>query len=109
MTELRLYIIQRVSALLMVPLILVHIAVIFYAISDGLSADEILARTSGSIGWGLFYSIFVLLAAAHGAIGIRTVLREWTPLGDGESDTLAIGFAILLLLLGLRAVAAVIL
>lgn len=109
MTELRLYIIQRVSALLMVPLILIHIAVIFYAISDGLSADEILARTSGSIGWGLFYSIFVLLAAAHGAIGIRTVLREWTPLGDGESDTLAIGFAILLLLLGLRAVAAVIL
>ncbi len=51
MTELRLYIVQRATAALMVPFILVHIAVIFYAISDGLTADEILARTGGSIGW----------------------------------------------------------
>ena len=109
MTELRLYVIQRTTALLMIPFILVHIAVIFFAISDGLTADEILARTGGSVGWGLFYTAFVFLATAHGAIGVRSVLREWTPLGNSESDIISIGFAVLLLVLGLRAVAGVIL
>ncbi len=104
MTEIRLYIVQRATAVLMVPFILVHVAVIFYAVSDGLSAEQILARTGGSIGWGLFYSVFVLLASAHGAIGVRSVLREWTPLDGAAADILSIGFAAILVLLGLRAV-----
>jgi fumarate reductase subunit C len=108
MTELRLYIVQRATAALMVPFILVHIAVIFYAISDGLTADEILARTGGSIGWGLFYTVFVLLASSHGAIGVRSVLKEWTPLDNAAADILSIGFGVLLVLLGLRAVYAVV-
>ena len=66
MTEIRLYIIQRATAAIMVPFILIHVAVIFFAVSDGLSADEILARTGGSIGWGLFYTSFVFLATVHG-------------------------------------------
>lgn len=109
MTELRLYVVQRATALAMVPFILIHVAVIFYAISDGLTANDILARTSGSFAWGLFYAIFVLLAATHGAIGVRSVLREWTPAGEAAADILSIGLAVVLVLLGLRAVAAVVL
>ncbi|MGI9410406.1 MAG: succinate dehydrogenase [Hyphomicrobiaceae bacterium] len=108
MVELRLYIVQRATAVLMIPFILIHIAVIFYAISDGLTANEILARTGGSLGWGLFYTFFVLLAAAHGAIGVRSVLREWTAMGEAASDIFAIGFCVVLVLLGLRAVVAVV-
>jgi len=108
MGDLRLYILQRVTAAAMVPFILAHLFVIFYATSHGLSAAAILSRTQGSIGWGLFYGLFVLLAAVHGAIGVRSVLREWTPLGAKASDVVAAGFLLLLLLLGARAVFAVV-
>src|SRR5262252_11113757 len=56
----RLYLLQRATAAIMVPLVLAHLAVIYYATRGGLSAAEILARTRGSIGWGAFYGLFVL-------------------------------------------------
>src|SRR5690606_3919081 len=43
----RLYALQRLSAALMVPLIVAHLVIIFYATSNGLSAAEILGRTRG--------------------------------------------------------------
>ena len=73
----RLYLWQRVTAAIMVPMIVVHLAVIFYAVNDRLTAAQILARTQGSIAWGLFYGAFVLLASIHASIGIRNVLSEW--------------------------------
>ena len=73
----RLYILQRATAAIMAPLVLVHLVVIFYATSHGLSAADILGRTRGSIVWGLFYGVFVLAAAMHGAIGVRVVASEW--------------------------------
>lgn len=75
----RLYILQRASAAILAPLVLAHLVVIFYATGQGLSAAAILARTRGSIGWALFYGVFVLAAAVHGAIGVRNVAAEWGP------------------------------
>jgi fumarate reductase subunit C len=109
MTEIRLYILQRTTALMMVPFILAHLFIIFYATSNGLSAAEILGRTQGSFGWGLFYGLFVVLAAVHGAIGLRTVLREWGRWSKAVCNTLSTAFAILLMVLGARAVVAVVL
>jgi fumarate reductase subunit C len=105
----RLYVWQRLTAALMVPLMLVHLAVIFYATQKGLSAADILARTRGSMAWAVFYGAFVAAAAVHAPIGLRTVLAEWTPLRGRARDLAAIAFGILLLLLGLRAVVAVVL
>ena len=48
MVELRLYLAQRVSAVIMAPLVLLHLGVMIYAIQGGLSAGEILERTRGS-------------------------------------------------------------
>ena len=73
----RLYILQRLTAALMVPLILGHLIVIFYATRKGLSAADILGRTRGSFWWALYYGVFVLAAALHGAIGVRSVASEW--------------------------------
>jgi fumarate reductase subunit C len=50
--NLRLYILQRATAIIMAPLVLAHLFVIFYATNRGLSAADILGRTRGSIGWG---------------------------------------------------------
>ena len=99
---------QRATAVILAVCVLVHLATIIYAVRGGLSAAEILARTRGSVAWGTFYTIFVLAAAIHGAIGFRNVVAEW--LGwRGEGAELAmtvVGLA--LTLLGLRAVAAVV-
>ena len=102
-----LYIWQRATAAIMAPMIIVHVAVIFYATRHGLSAADILARTGGSIGWGAFYALFVAAASIHTAIGIRNILAEWSPLGDRGAGIAASAFGLVLCGLGLRAVAAV--
>jgi len=104
----KLYLWQRLTAALMAPLIITHLIVIFYATANGLSAAEILGRTRGSLGWGLFYTLFVVLAAIHAAIGVRVVAAEWTGLAGRSLDVLMWGCGLLLLVLGLRAVIAVV-
>jgi fumarate reductase subunit C len=74
----RLYVWQRSTAAIMLPLVLVHVAVIFYATRKGMTAADILARTRGSIAWASFYGVFVAAAAIHAAIGVRNVLTEWS-------------------------------
>jgi fumarate reductase subunit C len=103
----RLYILQRATALVMAPLVLVHLAVIVYATRAGLSAEAILGRTQGSLVWAGFYGLFVVAAAIHGTIGLRTVLAEVTGRRGRGLDVAMAGFGLLLLVLGLRAVAAV--
>jgi fumarate reductase subunit C len=105
----RLYILQRASAAIMAPLVLLHIAVIFYANHKGLSAAEILSRTRGSVAWALFYGVFVAAVAVHASIGVRTILLEWFGLRGAARNVAAIIFGLLLFALGLRAVAAVVL
>ncbi|MFL6797636.1 MAG: succinate dehydrogenase [Xanthobacteraceae bacterium] len=105
----RLYLWQRLTAALMLPLAVVHVAVIFYATQRGLSAADLLARTQGSVMWGGFYTLFVLAIAIHAAIGIHNIVSEWTPLPRRTTGILATAFGFALLLLGLRAVAAVVL
>jgi fumarate reductase subunit C len=57
--------------------------------------------------WASFYGVFVVAVAIHAAIGVRNVLAEWSPLEDRGAGIFAIAFGIVLLILGLRAVAAV--
>jgi fumarate reductase subunit C len=104
----RLYLLQRATAALMLPLVLVHLVSIFLASSHGVGAAEILARTRGSIGWGLLYTIFVLAAATHGAIGIGVIAAEWTPLTGAGARRLMLGIGSVLAASGLCAVAAVV-
>ena len=103
-----LYLLQRLSALILAPLVLAHIALVIYATRDGLTAAEILARTQGSAGWAVFYGLFVLAAAVHAPIGLRNVIREATPWqGRGLDLAMALVF-VALLALGARAVVAVV-
>lgn len=107
MLEARLYLLQRASAMLLAPLVLLHLGLILYAVEGGLSAGEILGRTQGSLFWAGFYGLFVLAAALHAPIGLRNILREWTRWRGRSLDLATAGFALLLLALGLRAVWAV--
>lgn len=107
MIDLRLYMIQRLTALLMAPFVLVHLGGMIYAIQGGLTAGEILGRTQGSVLWALFYGGFVLAAGVHGAIGLRVILHEWFGIRGTALSAVTIGIGALLIVTGLRAVIAV--
>ncbi len=105
----RLWIAQRATAAILAFCVVVHLATIIIAVHGGLTAAQILERTHGSYAWGTFYSIFVLAAGIHGAIGLRTVASEWLAFRGAFADA-TMGFAAVgAIVLGLRAVAAVVL
>ena len=107
MKEHTLFVMQRISAAVLAPLVLVHLALILIAVEGGLSAEEVLSRTRGNVGWALFYGLFVTAAAIHAPVGIRNILREWTGFGWKTIDALAAAVFALLLALGCGAVIAV--
>jgi len=107
MLEFRLYMAQRITALLMAPLVIGHIALMIYAVQGGLSAEEILNRTQGSVVWFLYYGFFVLAVSIHGAIGLRTVLHEWGGVNGSLLNVAAVVIGSGLFMLGSRAVWAV--
>ncbi len=107
MLGMKLYLAQRMSALIMAPLVVGHVSVMIYAVQGGLSAAEILGRTQGSIAWGLFYGLFVIAVSIHAAIGLRVVLSETVKLRDRGLDAITWTIFLGLLVLGCRAVWAV--
>lgn len=109
MIGIRLYLLQRLSAIIMVPLVIGHIAVMIYAVQNGLSASEILARTQGSLLWGTTYSLFVLAVSIHAAIGVRAVLSETFRISARWLDILTWSLGLVLFFMGARAVCAVVL
>lgn len=109
MLDVRLYLAQRISAMIMAPLVLGHLAVMIYAVQGGLDAGEILARTHGSVWWGAFYSLFVVAVAIHGAIGLRVVVSEYLHIKGIALSLFTTAVALILLAMGGRAVVAVVL
>ena len=107
MLNLHLYMAQRLTALIMAPLTIGHLAVMIYAVQDGLSVAEILARTQGSLAWFLFYGSFVVAVSIHAAIGLRVILFEWLGIKGAVLSAISWGLCLLFLGLGGRAVWAV--
>ena len=106
-TETALWVAQRVTAALLAGFVLVHLATMIYAVRGGLSAAAMLARTHASLAWPAFYALFVLAAAVHGAIGLRTVAGEWLGWRGRAADLAVAAIGLSLAVLGLRAVWAV--
>ena len=104
----RLYVWQRATAALMVPLVLIHIAVIFYATRQQMTSADILSRTQGSVVWASYYALFVAAVSIHASIGVRNVLAEWSPLTERRAGQIAIVFGVLLALLGAHAIFALV-
>ncbi|RUP23320.1 succinate dehydrogenase [Methylobacterium sp.] len=102
-----LYLAQRGTAAILAVTVAVHLGTIVYAVRGGLTAGEILGRTQGNLAFLLFYAVFVLAAAIHAPIGLRSVLREWTGWRGRSLDVAMIALSALLAGLGLRAALAV--
>ena len=108
MLDVRLYLAQRMTALLMVPLVLGHLAVMIIAVQGGLDAAEILDRTRGSLAWGAFYGLFVVVVSIHAAIGLRVVMHEHLRIEGTTLWALMVLAGIGSLVMGGRAVVAVV-
>lgn len=106
--EVKLWAAQRASAIVLAGCVLVHLVTILWAMHDGLSASEILERTRGSLGWGLFYGLFLVSVSVHASIGLRAVLREWLGWEGRGLNRVTVVFTAALVWLGGRAVWAVI-
>jgi len=106
--EVALYLAQRISALIMAPLVLGHLAVMIYAVQGGLSAAEILSRTQGSAFWAAFYGLFVVAVSVHAAIGLRAIASEWLGVRGIVLTGLALSVFWGLMASGLYAVGAVV-
>ncbi|WP_127993214.1 succinate dehydrogenase [Methylobacterium radiotolerans] len=102
-----LYLAQRSTAAILAVTVAVHLGTIVYAVRGGLTAGEILGRTQGNLAFLLFYAVFVLAAAIHAPIGLRSVLREWAGWRGRSLDVAMIALSALLAGLGLRAALAV--
>lgn len=109
MIGIRLYMAQRISAVIMAPLVIGHLLTMIYAVQNGLTAAEILSRTQGSIWWGSFYGLFVLAVSVHAAIGVRAIAYELFKLPARWLEPLTWAVGLSLLILGGRAVVAVVL
>ena len=99
---------QRAASVVLAVCVLVHLATIVYAVRNGLTAAEILGRTRGSYAWGTFYTVFVLAAAVHGALGLRTIAAEWLRFRGETAELVTTIVGVALTIAGLRAVAAVV-
>ncbi len=108
MLDVRLFLAQRICAMLMAPLVLGHLGMMIYAIQGGLSAGEILSRTQGSFWWAAFYGLFVIAVSIHAAIGIRVVVYENFKLSTSALNVMSWLIATLLLTLGLHSVTALV-
>jgi fumarate reductase subunit C len=106
--EVVLWVTQRATAAILAVCVVVHLATIIYAVRGGLSAAEILGRTRGSVLWGTFYVVFVMAAALHGAIGLRTIAAEWLGLRGAAAELAMTVIGVALAMIGLRAVVAVV-
>ena len=102
-----LFVAQRASAAVLAVAVTVHLATIIHAARGGLTAGEVLSRTHGNYWFLALYAIFVLAVAVHAPIGLRNVIREWTTWRGRSLDAALFTFAIVLLVLGLRAAVAV--
>ena len=100
----RLFMLQRITALVMAPLVFGHLAVMIYAIRSGLSTGAILSRTQGSLPWAFFYGSFVVAVSVHAAIGVRVIAAETLRVRGIFLNLLSGVLCGFLLLMGLRAV-----
>ena len=98
-----LWVVQRVTAMVLAVAVLVHLVTIVVAVRGGLSAAEILSRTRGNEAWLAFSTVFAICAGLHGAIGLRTIAAETLGLRGRGADLAWVALGVITAGFGIRA------
>jgi fumarate reductase subunit C len=99
-----LWVAQRSSAAVLALCVTVHLATIFHAVHNGLTAAAIVARMHASLAWPAFYAVFAAAAAVHAPIGLRAIAAEWLDFRGRGADVATLAIGIALFVLGLCAI-----
>ncbi|MFT5720133.1 MAG: fumarate reductase subunit C [Motiliproteus sp.] len=102
--EIKLWLIHRLSAMVLGLFVVIHLVTMIVVIQGGLSSEEIMTRTQGSYLIGSFYLAFIIAAALHGSIGLRTVAQEVIGWKGTSLNVAAAGFCVLLCIIGFSAI-----
>ena len=95
---------QRISAVVLAPLIVVHLVTIIFISGENLTAGEILGRTQGNLVWAFYYGLFILAVSIHGAIGLRVVVQEMFRIRQTHANFIGLVVGLLVFVLGFRAI-----
>lgn len=95
---------QRVSAMVLAIFVVVHLAIMVYAMKGGLTAAEILSRTQGNWIFGAFYAAFVIACAVHVPIGVAKIAKEWGSMSGKSAQLLSRFLVAVILVMGFAAV-----
>jgi fumarate reductase subunit C len=101
--QVHLWVVQRLTAMLLGVAVVVHLLTIVVAVRGGLTAREILDRTQGNEAWLVFYIVFALAAGLHGAIGLRSIAAETLGLRGRGADAAWLAAGLLTAAFGIRA------
>jgi fumarate reductase subunit C len=104
MLEARLYVLQRLTAVIMAPMVIGHLATILYATRAELTAESILARVQSSPWLVVFYTAFVVMVAIHAPLGLRKILIEWGRIRMRTANAISLVLFLAFLGMGLRGV-----
>lgn len=102
--EIKLWLAHRLTGMALGLFVVIHLITMIIVIQGGLSAAEIMERTSSNILVALFYGLFVVAAAMHGSIGLRTVAQEVLNWKGPSLDLVLFIFFALLCVLGVIAI-----
>lgn len=102
--EVKLWLAHRLTGMALGLFVVIHLITMIVVIQRGLSADEIMARTSSNLLVVIFYGLFVIAAAIHGSIGLRTVAQEVLKWRGASLNLIVLLFCGLLCVMGMAAI-----
>lgn len=104
MLEARLYVLQRLTAAMMAPMVIAHLVTILYATRAELTASSIIERVQSSPWLIVFYTAFVVMVAIHAPLGLRKILVEWVRILPRSANIISLALFVIFLMMGLRGV-----
>lgn len=102
--EVKLWLAHRITGMALGVFVVIHLITVVSVIEGGLSASEIMQRTSGNLLMGIYYGLFVIAAAVHASIGLRTVAQEVLHWSGSRLDYVMLAFFVLLCAIGMAAI-----
>lgn len=102
--EIKLWLAHRLTGMALGLFVTIHLITMIVVIQGGLSAEAIMARTSSNFLVAIFYGLFVIAAAIHGSIGLRTVAQEVLKWSGATLNAAVLMFFLLLCVMGMMAV-----
>lgn len=102
--EIKLWLAHRLTGMALGLFVIIHLVTILVVIKGGLSAAEVMERTSSNFIVAIFYGLFVIAAAVHSAIGLRTVAYEVLNWKRSTLNVMALIFFAFLCVVGIAAI-----